>query len=43
VNVEDPLARALIGVLGRPQQRETKPGGEEDRRGEGEDERAVIP
>jgi hypothetical protein len=43
VEVEDALARALVGVFGRPQQRQPEPGRQEYRRGESEDERAVIP
>jgi len=43
VDVEDPLARPLIGVFRCPEQREAEPGGEQHRRGDREDDRAVIP
>jgi hypothetical protein len=43
VDVEDPLARPLICVLRGPEQREAKPGDQQHRRGEREDDRAVIP
>jgi hypothetical protein len=43
VNVEDPLAEALVDVIGNPEERERDPGEKEEGSRRSERDAAVIP